>query len=286
MVNQTPINNSSSSNSEKRKHVFAWSGGKDSTASIIAFHEHEQELLAPGDEVIVMFSEVMFDKKRNISGHNPDIIEFIYETKKVFESWGYTVLILRSDKDYLDIFYHKLKRSKDPSRIGMTYGFPLSGLCSVKRDCKFKPVEQWKKKNFKENDIYYVGIAIDEPKRLESMHKGKNNVSVLEMYNMTEDDAMELCKKHNMLSPQYSMFSDTGKKVKRDGCWFCPNAKLCEHAAIKEKYPNAWKQYVELENEPNLSLQHWNPYTKETLHDRDEYLTYGCRQMNIFDYIA
>ncbi len=225
----------------------------------------------------------MFDKKRNISGHNPDIIEYIYETKKIFESWGYTVLILRSDKDFLDVFHHKLTRSKDPSRIGMTYGFPLSGLCAIKRDCKFKPIEKWKKDNIKPGDRYYVGIAIDEPKRLESMKKDAKNVSILEKYNYTEADARALCEKYNMLSPQYSLNSG---KQSRDGCWFCPNAKLCEHAAIKERMPEVWKQYVELENTPNLSLQHWNPYAKETLHDRDEYLTYGYRQMNIFDYIA
>ena len=283
MVNQTP-NNYNSSSSYSKKHVFAWSGGKDSTASIILFHEHEKELLGPNDEVVIMFSEVMFDKKKNISGHHPDIIKFIYDTKVIFESWGYTVLILRSDKDFLDVFYHKLSRSKDPSRIGMTYGFPLSGMCAVKRDCKFKPIDAWKKANLTDNDIYYVGIAIDEPKRLESMKKSKNTVSLLEKYEYTEVDAKKLCAKYNMLSPQYLLMNGA-KSQKRDGCWFCPNAKLCEHKVIKERMPKVWKQYIELENTPNLSLPHWNPYSKETLHDRDEYLSYGYKQMTIFDYI-
>ncbi len=282
MGSQTPKNYNSSSSLSK-KHIISWSGGKDSTASIILFHEHEKELLNPGDEVVIIFSEVMFDKKHNISAHNPDIINFIYDKKKVFESWGYKVLILRAEKDFLDVFYHKLSRSKDPSRVGMTYGFPISGRCAVKRDCKEKPINEWKKANIGPNDVEYIGIAIDEPKRLISMHK-KNNLSLLEIYGYTEVDAKKLCAKYDMLSPQYLLMNGT-KSQNRDGCWCCPNAKLCEHKVIKERMPKVWKQYVELENTPNLSLPKWNPYSKETLHDRDEYLSYGFKQMTIFDYI-
>ncbi len=281
MVSQTPtIYNSSSSNS--KKHVFSWSGGKDSTASILLFHEHESELLNPGDEVIILFAEVMYDKKKGISGHNPDIIEFIYEKKKIFESWGYKVEILRAEKDFLDIFYHKLTRSPDPLRIGLTNGFPIASCCSIKRDCKIKPMEEWKKANLSENDINYVGIAIDEPKRLESLKKHHNTESILEKYGYTEIDAKRLCARYDMLSPQYLL---NGGKQQRDGCWFCSNCKLVESKVIKERMPKVWKEYIELENIPNLAYPKWNPYSKETLHDRDEYLSYGFKQMTIFDYM-
>lgn len=42
-----------------------WSGGKDSTASIILAHIHH----LPITEIV--FCEVMFDKSRNISGEIP-----------------------------------------------------------------------------------------------------------------------------------------------------------------------------------------------------------------------
>ena len=96
--------NSSNKNFSSSNHVISWSGGKDSTATILLFREHERELLREGDTVTILFAEVMFDRKNNISGHNPDIIEFIYQKKKIFESWGYNVEILRADKDYLDVF--------------------------------------------------------------------------------------------------------------------------------------------------------------------------------------
>ena len=69
------------------RHVISWSGGKDSTATVILMHEHQNEILKEGDEVIILFAEVMFDKKHNVSGHNPDIIRFIYEKKKIFDDY-------------------------------------------------------------------------------------------------------------------------------------------------------------------------------------------------------
>ena len=252
-------------NSEPVNHVISWSGGKDSTATVILFHEHEKELMNPGDKVTILFAEVMYDLKRNISGHNPDIIKFIYEKKKVFESWGYEVKILRAKKDFLSNFYHKLSRSPNPERVGKTWGFVPSGMCAIKRDCKLKPIKDWEKANIKNNSIQYVGIALDEPKRLESLYKQPNTFSLLDKYGYTEKDAYRLCEKYDMVSPQYTL-----PGVTRDGCWFCPNAKLCEHRMIYEKMPNIWNEYVALEKTPNLAYPKWNCFSKQTLAERDQ----------------
>ena len=267
------------------RHVISWSGGKDSTATCILFHQHEKELLKEGDDVVILFAEVMFDKKNGISGHNPDIIDFIHEKKKIFESWGYNVEILHAEKDYLDIFYHKLKRSPDPKRVGLTHGFVPSGICAVKRDCKLKPINDWFKNNSGEY-VQYVGIAVDETARLNSLHKDAGKISLLEKYGYTEDDAQKLCIEYDMLSPQYSLFSDNGKRQKRDGCWFCENSKLCECRVIKERLPKAWAKYVSLEDTPDLAYPKWNAYSKETLRQRDELLTYGFRQLELSEFIA
>lgn len=53
------------------RYLYSWSGGKDSTAAIILSHIHN---LPPST---VIFSEVMFDKKRGISGELPEHIDFI-----------------------------------------------------------------------------------------------------------------------------------------------------------------------------------------------------------------
>ena len=84
------------------KYIASWSGGKDSTASIILAHEHNEPL------DLIIFSEVMFDE--NISGELPEHIDFIKNKAiPVFESWGYEVKILRAKKHIWTVFITKLK---------------------------------------------------------------------------------------------------------------------------------------------------------------------------------
>ena len=64
------------------KYIASFSGGKDSAATIILAHLHNEPL----DEII--FSEVMFDE--NTSGEYPAQIDFIKNTcAPLFEKWGY-----------------------------------------------------------------------------------------------------------------------------------------------------------------------------------------------------
>ena len=55
-----------------------------------------------------------------------------------------------------------------------------------------------------------------------------------------EQDTFEICRKYNLLSPLY----DLG--IKRDGCWFCPNAKKLERQYIKEHYPQLVKKIYDM----------------------------------------
>lgn len=174
------------------KYIASWSGGKDSTASIILAHEHNEPL------DLIIFSEVMFDE--NISGELPEHIDFIKNKAiPVFEGWGYEVKILHSDKTYMDCFHHRTVRGKS---VGMKKGFAMTGHCDVQRDCKLKAIKQfWKSVNV--DFTQYIGIAIDEPVRMERVVKAGNQVSLLEKYGYTEKMAFDLCKKYNLLSPIY-----------------------------------------------------------------------------------
>ena len=226
---------------------------------------------------IIVFSEVMFDKAKNISGENPEHIYFINEkAKKLFESWGYEVKILRADKDYLDCFYHIIEKPrKHPEHKGMYFGFPTNGLCGIKRDCKEKPIKDFYK-SIKEPYIQYVGICADEPKRLISMHKDETKVSLLEKYGYTEQMAKEKCEEYGLLSPCY-------KSSKRGGCWFCPNSKFAEHRKIRELDKETWDRFVALEKEKNLANPKWNVYG-DTLEIREQKLATNSRQLTLFEY--
>src|SRR5699024_9719767 len=121
------------------KYIASWSGGKDSTASIILAHEHNEPL------DLIIFSEVMFDEE--ISGELPEHIDFIKNKAiPVFESWGYEVKILHSDKTYMDCFNQKLsERSSYKEHVGMKWRFPLVGQCVINSQCKIKQINQFLK---------------------------------------------------------------------------------------------------------------------------------------------
>ena len=54
------------------KRYLSWSGGKDSSASIVICYENGIHL----DGVVM--SEVMFDHSRDISGEDPEHIKWVY----------------------------------------------------------------------------------------------------------------------------------------------------------------------------------------------------------------
>lgn len=253
-------------------YSLSWSGGKDSTASVILAHEHNEPL----DTIV--FCEVMYDLTNNISGENPQHIKFIREkAKPLFERWGYKVEILRADRDYLDFFHRIINNPrKHMDHKGKKFGFPVFGLCGVKRDLKLKPIAQYYK-GISDEIIQYVGICADEKHRLASLKNQTGRISLLEKYDYTEHMAREKCEEYGLLSPSYQ-FSDRG------GCWFCPNAKLAEHREIKRLYPDVWQQFVTLEDESNVANFKYNIYGK-TLHDIDNDLEWDERQMNIFDFM-
>lgn len=220
----------------------------------------------------------MYDNKRGISGENPRHIDFIKnKAKPLFESWGYEVHILHADKDYLDCFNRVIEKPrKHISHKGKKFGFALTGLCGIKRDCKEKPIKEFYKQ-IRDPVTQYIGICANELKRLESLHKASNKISLLEKYGYTEQMAYDLCKEYGLLSPCYEL-------SKRGGCWFCPNAKLAEHKELKQIMPDVWEEFVSLEDVPNLANYKWNVFG-DTLHEIDEKIRFEEAQMTIFDYL-
>lgn len=250
------------------KYIASWSGGKDSTASIILAHEHKEPL------DLIIFSEVMFDE--NISGELPEHIDFIKNKAiPIFESWGYEVKILHANKTYVDCFYQVQKRSKIPERIGKRWGFPMPMKCMINSQCKIRPIKKfWKE--IKEPFTQYIGIAIDEPIRMERVVKAGNQVSLLEKYRYTEQMAFDLCKEYGLLSPIYEF-------APRNGCWFCPNTRCAQLKHLRTHHRDLWQKLLELENEPDLIGNMWNMLTKTRIHDWEERFFWEDRQMNIFD---
>ena len=148
----------------------------------------------PLDELV--YCEVMFSEE--ISGELPEHNRFIHETAiPYFEQRGIPTRVLRSEKTYLSCFYHVVTRGKTK---GMLSGFPLSGRCTIQRDCKLPPIKAYQKA-LPPDTVQYIGIAADEPKRLARLKPGQ--ISLLDKYHVAEPEARSMCAAEGLLSPLY-----------------------------------------------------------------------------------
>ena len=221
------------------KNIASCSFGKDSLASILLAVQHGEPL----DEAV--YCEVMFDK--DISGEVPEHRDFIYGTAiPALERMGVKVIVLRSEKTYVDLFTGRVTRGP---KKGMVRSFPICGRCAVQRDCKVRPIQRYQK-TLPPGTVQYIGIAWDEQERLLRLEDGRQ-VSLLAKYNFTEQDAWEFCRKAGLLSPDYE-FTDRG------GCWFCPNAKRKELRHLYDHHPDLWSKMLELQALPGKVTEKFN----------------------------
>ena len=219
-------------------HIASCSFGKDSIATILLALEHGEPL----DEVL--YCEVMFDD--HISGEVPEHRDFIVQRAiPVFEKLGMPVRVVKSEKTYTSLFMGKVTRGP---KKGMIRSFPMCGKCYVQRDCKVSPIRQYQK-TLPSDTVQYIGIAKDEPKRLARLTA--NQISLLDKYGYTENDAKQLCQKAGLLSPVYEF-------IDRGGCWFCPNAKLSELRHLYDHHPDLWQKMMRLQAVPEKVTEKFN----------------------------
>lgn len=256
-----------SAGQKPEKFAASCSFGKDSLATVILAHEHDEPL----DEII--YCEVMFSEE--ISGEVPEHHDFIYNTAiPKLEAWGYKVTVIRGNVTYLDSFNHILVRGKSE---GMLRGFPSFMGCSIQRDCKVKPLTEYQKTKDIKNVVQYIGIAIDELERLKRL-EGTNRVSLLAKYNYTEEMARKLCEDHGPLSPIY-------KFARRNGCWFCPNAGPPEMRHLYRNHRDLVEWLIKLEHTENLQPR-GNIYNRDGTPTRAfEPYYWEAQQMTIFDFL-
>ena len=220
------------------RYLASCSFGKDSLAAILLAKKHGEPL----DEAV--YCEVMFDK--TISGEVPEHRDFIY-TKGIpaLERMGIKVTVLRGKKTYVDLFTGRITRGP---KKGMLRSFPVCGKCYVQRDCKLRPILRYQK-TLPPDTVQYIGIAKDEQERL--LRLEGRQVSLLEKYNCTEQDAKELCRQAGLLSRIYQF-------TNRGGCWFCPNAKRKELRHLYDHHPELWARMLELQALPGKVTEKFN----------------------------
>ena len=243
------------------KHILSCSFGKDSIATALLALQHGEPL----DELV--YCEVMFSEE--ISGELPEHNRFIHETAiPYFEQRGIPTRVLRSEKTYLSCFYHVVTRGKTK---GMLSGFPLSGRCTIQRDCKLPPIKAYQKA-LPPDTVQYIGIAADEPKRLARLKPGQ--ISLLDKYHVAEPEARSMCAAEELLSPLYDF-------TKRGGCWFCPNASISELRHLYRYQPELWQLLLELQDVPNKPTERFS--WRRTFREIDERFRQEGEQLSFYE---
>lgn len=220
------------------KHIASCSFGKDSLATVLLALEHGEPL----DEVL--YCEVMFDE--HTSGEVPEHRDFIHERAiPALHAAGVKVTVIQSPKTFVGLFN---KRKASGACAGKIWSWPLCGRCYVQRDCKLPPIAAYKKTLGEVEE--YIGFASDEDTRIAKM-SGKNHISLLEKYKVTEAVAREICARHGLLSPIYAF-------APRNGCFFCPNAKRPELRHLYDHHPELWQRLLTLQSLPDKATEKFN----------------------------
>ena len=202
-------------------------------------------------------------------GELPEHSRFIHETAiPYFEQRGIPTRVLRSEKTYLSCFYHVVTRGKTK---GMLSGFPLSGRCTIQRDCKLPPIKAYQKA-LPPDTVQYIGIAADEPKRLARLKPGQ--ISLLDKYHVAEPEARSMCAAEELLSPLYDF-------TKRGGCWFCPNASISELRHLYRYHPELWQLLLELQDVPNKPTERFS--WRRTFREIDERFLQEGEQLSFYE---
>ena len=227
------------------KYIASLSFGKDSMAMLIKI----KELGLPLDEVI--YVDIMFDD--DTSGETPEMASFITKAEKILkEKFNVEVTHLRG-VTFKEQFYKVKQRGK---HIGDNYGFPYTIGAWCNDRLKMQPIKEYMRKQTDEV-IQYVGIAYDEPERYERLNH-ETHIAPLYDLKITEKEAMEICRKYDLLSPIY-------KTSFRGGCWFCPKQRLSQLKWLYQEHNDLWNTLRDMEKD---SFNTFRPNT--TLKDLEE----------------
>lgn len=106
--------------------------------------------------------------------------------------------------------------------------------------------------------VQYLGIAIDEPKRLARLD-GVTKVSPLAAIGWTEADCRKWCEEHHLLSPIYTTAT-------RGGCWFCHNQSVDQLRLLRKTYPDLWQLLLKWDSDSPVTFKS----DGHTVHDYDK----------------
>lgn len=202
------------------EHVLSLSYGKDSLACLGAI----EQLGWPLDRII--HAEVWATD--TIPADPPPMVEFKAKADEIIKQrYGIEVEHVRSKWTYESYFYKE--RTSKAKFAGCINGFPMQRRNWCVGRLKTEVLDTIGK-----GTITYMGIAADEPERIQR-HIIKPDV-LLPLVNAGWDESMcrQWCIENDLLSPIYTTAT-------RGGCWFCHNQSTDQLRLLRKNYPEYWK---------------------------------------------
>lgn len=227
---------------EMRKHEWcvSWSGGKDSTATILLMREYGIPIKQ------ITYVRMMWDEITPAT--LPIMTEFVDESTERLRLWGYSVVIVPSVKTAKSIAEKALEHPRKPST--MIRKGKAGGIAEFLRgSCRFAGVKQDTiRRNTIPDAFRMLGICADEKPRVARMRCDCE--SILATLGLSQNDAKRICDENHMLSPLYGVGNG------RDGCWFCPNASKRERERLRIERPDLYQNILWM---IELTARWWNP---------------------------
>lgn len=206
------------------QYVASVSFGKDSLAMLLILLEKG----APLDEVIFYDTGMEF--------------KAIYETRDrllpMLQAAGVKYTELRPQNPFL---YDMLERPVFSKKKGRHAGYGwCGGVCRWGTELKTRTIDKYATGK----TAHYVGIALDEPERIERLEPPK--VAPLKEWGMTEADCLRYCYERGFY------WEENGIRLydilDRVSCWCCANKNKKELKNIYRHLPGYWERLKELQD--------------------------------------
>ena len=197
--------------------------GKDSLAMLLRMLDENWEL----DKVLFFDTGMEFQVIYNIRDN----------VKKILVSKGIQFHVLRPKVPFL---YSMLEKDVVSKKNGSHKGYGWCGGVT-----RWGTTEKLKALDNVECDTMYVGIAKDEPKRLQRL-QGTNKFSPLDFWGMTEQDCLDYCRQKGFNWNEDGV--DLYTILDRVSCWCCSNKNKKELINIKKHLPKYWKKIQDLQS--------------------------------------
>lgn len=228
-------------------YVLSLSYGKNSLACLGAI----EELGLPLTRIV--HAEVWATD--TIPADLPPMVEFKAKADRIIkERWGIEVEHFRADTTYEEQFYRKFKHGK---RAGQIYGFPMVRGAWCNSNLKMAAIKKAEAVSI--DAVYIVGIAADEPIRIERQRNKPNALLPLVELGWTDAMCREWCEKNDLLSPIYTTAT-------RGGCWFCHNQGVGQLRLLRKNYPELWQLMLKWDADSPVTFKP----DGHTVHDYDE----------------